>query len=155
MRRLVTLLGLVLSPALMAQTANPCPFATDYLTGQLGQPFKAGVPESGLIGKGCRYDGRDVKIWVDAGPMPTPTAAQWRKISSPAGITWQPVAGDADNAVLEVAKADAYPYPKLSYERKGWMVEIRVTGDIEKGFASRKAAVDAWQARLIKLRRIP
>ena len=151
MRRIATLLGLVLSPALMAQTANPCPFAADYLTGQLGQPFKAGVPEGGLIGKGCRYDGRDIKLWVDGGPLPAPTAAQWRKMSSPPGTIWQPVAGDPDNAVIEVAKADGSSYTTVSYERKGWLVTLRLTGRLEGG----KAALDAWSAKLLKLTRLP
>jgi hypothetical protein len=155
MRRFAFLLCVGVSPALLAQPANPCPYTAEYLTAQLGQSFKVGVPEGGLIGKGCRYDGRDVKLWLDSGPLPAPTAAQWRKMSSPPSITWQPVPGDPDNAVFEVAKAGAEAYPTISYERKTWLVQIRVTGDIAKGFPGREAAVGAWQARLAKLQRIP
>ena len=155
MRLPALLLCIGVSPALLAQPANPCPYSAEYLTAQFGQPFKAGVPENGLIGKGCRYDGREVKLWLDSGPMPAPTAAQWRKMSSPPGVVWQPVPGDPDGAVFEVAKSPAEAYPTISYERKTWLVQIRVTGDIEKGYASRQAAIGAWQTRLARLQRIP
>lgn len=132
-----------------AVTAPQCPFAAEYLSAQLGETFKQGVPETGMIGKGCRYDGAKVKLWVDAGPNPMPSAEMWRKVANPPGTTWKAVAGDPDKAMHAIPKADVSPYPSLSYERKGWLVSITVTG------VDGKAAIDAWNARLVKLSRIP
>lgn len=129
-------------------TTPQCPFTADELKAQLGQPFKAGVPESGIIGKACTYTANGIKLWIDAGPAPMP-AAQWRKMSSAPGTTWKPVAGDPDNAVHEVLPPGNGMAPSLSYERKGWLVKLVVTGVDGKG------SVDAWNAKLVKLRRIP
>jgi hypothetical protein len=127
----------------------PCPFSAEELTAQLGRQFKAGVEERGILGKACTYTAGDVKLWIDAGPNPAPSAEMYRKMSSPPGTTWKPVAGDPDKAVHTVPRSDVSPFPSLSYERKGWLVEITVTG------IHNPAEIDAWNAKLVKLRRIP
>lgn len=132
-----------------APTAAQCPFSPDELSSKLGRPFKAGVPERGIVGKACTYAAGDVKLWIDAGPNPAPSAEMYRKMSNPPGTTWKPVAGDPDKAVHTVAKSDVSPFPSLSYERKGWLVNITVTG------VSGKADIDAWNAKLAQLKRIP
>lgn len=141
--------ALPLAAHAQAPTAPQCPFDPAYLTAQLGQPFAAGAPENGLIGKGCKYKGKSVDVWIDAGPLQAPTAEAWRKMASPRGTTWKAVPGDPDKAVHETAKPDVSPYPSLSYERKGWIVQINITG------VSNKAEIDAWNAKLVKLKRIP
>ena len=125
-----------------------CAYAPDYLAAQLGQSFAPGVPEAGLLGKGCRYDGKTVKLWVDAGPNPAPSVEAYRKMSNPPGTSWKPVPGDADQAVHTIPRSDVSPFPSLSYARNGWLVNLTVTG-------VDKASIDAWNTKLVKLKRFP
>ena len=150
MLRFATLL-LLSGAAVAAQPpASPqCAYDAAYLSAQLGQQFKPGVPENGLLGKACRYDANGIKVWVDAGPNPAPSAQLWRKMANPPGTTWAAVPGDPDQAVHTIAKSDVSPFPSLSYERKGLLVNITVTG------ISGKAAIDAWNAKLARLKRLP
>lgn len=132
-----------------APAVAPCPFSPEELTAKLGRQFKAGAEERGIVGKACAYTAGGVRLWVDAGPNPAPSAEMYRKMSNPPGTTWKPVAGDADKAVHMVPKAGVSPFPSLSYERKGWLVNITVTG------VDGKADVDAWNTKLAQLKRIP
>lgn len=141
--------ALPLCGSAQAATAPQCPFTADYLKAQLGQPFAAGVPESGIVGKACTYKANGIKLWIDAGPLAAPNAEMWRKMASPPGMKWKVVAGDPDKAVHEQPPAGVSPYPSLSYERAGWLVNITVTG------VDGKAAIDTWNGKLLKLRRIP
>ena len=145
----VLLTALPFAGSVQAAAPAQCPFAADYLKAQLGQTFSAGAPEQGIIGKACAYKANGLKLWVDAGPLPAPTAEQWRKMASAPGTKWQAVAGDPDKAVHETPPPNVSPYPSLSYARGGWLVNITVTG------VSGKAAIDAWNAKLLKLQRIP
>lgn len=131
-----------------AASAPVCPFSTDELKAQLGQTFAAGTPGEGIIGKGCAYKSKDIKLLVDAGPLPAPTADQWRKMSTPPGTKWQAAAGDPDKAVHEIPPAGVSPFPNISYVRGGWLVNVRVLG-------TPPAAVADWNKKLLKLRRIP
>ena len=150
---LLALLALYGTQHAAAQTNPPqCPFDAGQLSAQLGRSFKAGVPENAMIGKGCRYDAEgkgNVKLWVDAGPNPAPSAEMWRKMANPPGTGWKAVANDPDKAVHTIPKADVSPFPSLSYERKGWLVSITVSG------IDNRAEIDAWNAKLVKLPRIP
>jgi hypothetical protein len=128
---------------------DACPFSPKELTANLGHQFKAGVPEQGILGKACTYEAGSVKLWIDAGPNPAPTAEMYRKMSNPLGTTWKPVAGDPDKAVHTVPKSDVSPFPSLSYERKGWLVNITVTG------INSEAEIEAWNAKLAQLKRVP
>lgn len=153
MRQLV--LGLIFSVlctlSAMAQntTSGACPFTSEYLSVQLGETFKPGAPEKGMIGLGCKYTGKQASVWVDAGPKPAPTAEMWLKMSSPPGTKLTPVANDPDKAVHINAAAGVSPFPSLFYERQGWFVSINVTG------VSDKKSIDLWNAKLAKLKRIP
>ncbi len=148
---LAPIAGAFLAATAFAQSGSieQCPFSADYLSAQLGQKFQAGVPEKGMLGKGCRYDGQAVKLWIDAGVNPAPTAEAWRKMSNPPGTTWKSMPNDPDKAVHTVAKADVSPFPSLSYERKGYLVSITMTG------VSDKSSIDSWNAKLAKLNRFP
>lgn len=126
-----------------------CPFAADYLSKHFGMAFKPGIAEPGIVGKACTYSASGVKIWIDAGPNPAPSADMYRKMSNPPGTTFSAVPGDPDEAVLIHTKGDVPPFPALSYERKGWLVNITVTG------VSGKSSVNAWNAKLVQLKRIP
>lgn len=148
-RSLSVALLLIASVDANAQNAKPCPYDAAYLSSQLGQPFAAGVPEKGLLGNACTYDAKGIKLWLDSGPNPAPTAQAWRKMANPPGTTWVAVPNDPDHAVHTVAKSDVSPFPSLSYERKGTLVSITVTG------VSGKAAIDAWNAKLAQLMRLP
>jgi len=86
---------------------------------------------------------------VDMGPNPAPSAQLWRKMANPPGTTWAAVPNDPDQAVHTIAKADVSPFPSLGYERSGQLVSITVTG------VSGKAAIDTWNAKLAKLKRLP
>lgn len=147
----MAVMALMLLMAGNAQSASapPCPFALDDLKNQLGLSFEAGVPESGVIGKGCTYKANGIKLWIDAGPLQAPSADMWRKMASAPGTKWAVVAADPDKAVHEIPPPGVSPHPALSYERSGWLVNIAVTG------VEGKAAIDAWNAKLLKLRRIP
>lgn len=128
---------------------DACPFTAEYLSAQLGVTFKPGVSEPGAFGKACRYVSKDVTLWADAGPNPAPTADAWRKMSNPPGTTFKPVPNDPDKAVIIIPKADVSPFPSVSYERKGWLVDIKAMG------VSGAAAIDTWNAKLLKLNRLP
>lgn len=143
------LLGYCTAVAAQAGPAAQCPYTPEVLSKHFGQPFKAGVPEAGLLGKGCTYDSKAGKLWLDMGPNPAPTAEAYRKMANPPGTTWKPVPGDPDKAVHTIAKVDVSPFPSLFYERKGQLVSITVTG------VSGKGAIDAWNAKLVTLPRLP
>lgn len=141
--------GFLVAANVHAATAPQCPFTPEYLKEQLGQTFSNGVPESGIIGKACTYKANGIKLWIDAGPMPVPSAEMWRKMSGAPGTKWNVVAGDPDKAVHEIAPPGVSPFPALSYERSGWLISIVITG------VEGKSAVETWNAKLLKLRRIP
>lgn len=143
------LTALSLPAAALAQSPAPCPFSPAELKAQLGLDFQAGVPESGIVGKACTYKAKDLKLWIDAGPLPVPTAAQWRKMSTAPGASWKPVAGDPDKAVTESPAPGILRYPSVSYERKAWLVNLTLTG------VQDAATVDGWNAKLLKLKRLP
>lgn len=130
-------------------SAPQCPFTADYLATQLGQPFDAGTPEQGILGKACSYQANGIKLLIDAGPNPAPSAEMYRKMSNPPGTGWLAIAGDPDHAVHLEPTADIQPFPLLSYERHGWLVNITVLGIHDK------TAIDAWNAKLVQLKRIP
>jgi hypothetical protein len=133
-----------------AQSASPpsCPWTPQEVSAALGMSFRAGPPEPGVLGKqACTYESGEIKLWVDAGPNPAPSPELWRKMSSPPGTSWVPVPKDPDQAVHMVPRKDVSPFPNLSYARKGWLVDIKVLGAGD--------AIDAWNAKLLKLKRVP
>lgn len=134
----------------LAADAPQCAYTPEYLTSKLGIPFKAGVPENGIIGKGCRYESKkgEIKLWVDAGPNPAPSAEAWRKMAFPPGTIWKTVPNDPDRAMHDFSPNGLYP--SLFYERKGWIAHLTMTGT-----KTDKASVDAWNAKLVKLQRQP
>lgn len=151
MKNILIVIAVLAPQFATAQTpaVAPCPFSPEELTAKLGRQFKAGVEERGILGKACTYAAANVKLWVDAGPNPAPSAEMYRKMSNPPGTTWKPVAGDPDKAVHTVPRSGVSPFPSLSYERKGWLVNITVTG------INGKAEIEAWNAKLAQLKRIP
>ncbi|MFC0349801.1 hypothetical protein [Undibacterium danionis] len=140
---------LLLAVSAQSATVPQCPFTPDYLKSELGQNFAAGVPEAGIIGKACTYKANGIKVWIDTGPLPVANSEMWRKMSAAPGTKWIAVSGDADKAVHEVPPTGVSPYPALSYERSGWLVNIVVTG------VEGKTQIESWNAKLRKLRRIP
>lgn len=134
-----------------AADAKPCPYSAEYLSEQLGVKLKVVTQMQAILGPGCEYadEKRTLKISVDAGPNPAPSAEAWRKMANPPGTKWKTVAGDADKAVTLESYPNGEPHPSLGYERKGWLVQIEVMG--VKG----AAAVGQWNAKLLKLKRLP
>ena len=133
-----------------AQSASPpsCPWTPQEVSAALGMSFRAGPPEPGILRKqACTYESGKIKLWVDAGPNPAPSPELWRKMSNPPGTSWVPVPNDPDQAVHLVPRKDVSPFPNLSYARKGWLVDINVRGAGD--------AIDAWNAKLLKLKRVP
>lgn len=135
----------------LAQTtpAAQCPFEPDYLSKHFGHTFKAGVPEKGLLGKACVYSSDGPKIWLDTGPNPAPSVEMYRKMSNPPGTTFTAVSNDPDKAVHINPKADAPSFASISYERKGVLVNITVTG------IDGKSAIPKWNTKLVQLKRVP
>lgn len=135
------------------QTALPrCPLSIEQVSRHFGHTFKTATPEAGLLGRGCVYASAErsgPKLWLDMGPNPFPTLEMYRKLSAPPGTTWRPVPGDPDRAVHTVPRADVPPFPSLSYERKGWIVSLTVTGFDGSG------SLDSWNSRLVQLPRLP
>ncbi len=152
-RVLPLLACLIVSPVALAQKgpAPACSFTPEVLGKVLGQKFAAGVPEKGIVGDACTYQGGKVKLWVEAGVPAGPTPAQMRKMMKPPGTKWTPVAGDPDSALIEGQLKDVSPFPSVSYERKGHLVNVFLTGD----FAGNAQAIADWNAKLLKLPRLP
>lgn len=152
MRQMLLPLSLAaICPVALAQSAQApqCPFTAEDLSSKLGRPFKPGVPEQGIVGKACAYAADGVKLWIDAGPNPAPSAEMFRKMSNPPGTSWRAVPNDPDKAVHTIPKADISAFSSLSYERKGWLVNITLTG------VTSKADADVWNAKLVQLKRVP
>ena len=131
--------------------AKACPFSAEYLSQQLGIKLKVVTQMQAFLGPGCEYadEKRSIKISVDAGPNPAPSAEAWRKMANPPGTKWKAVAGDADKAVTLESYPNGEPYPSMSYEHKGWLVQINVLG------VQGKPAVSQWNEKLLKLKRLP
>ena len=134
-----------------AQTIDPskCPIPVDTLSKALGQPLTVVFQGRAIIGQGCEYVNakRTLKLAVDGGPNPAPSADAWRKMSNPPGTTWRAVPNDPDKAMLKATGPNGPVAPTLSYERKGWLVELTLI--TETGNA------DQWRDKLLKLPRIP
>lgn len=149
----IALLNLLLAALLLPASAHAqaCPIPPESLSKQLGQNFKVVTQSRGLLGNACEYanDARNIKVAIDAGPNPAPSAELWRKMANPPQTAWKAVTGDPDKAVLLSSNPSGDLYPSLGYERKGWLVQINVMGVYDK------SAVDQWNARLLKLARIP
>ncbi|WMW80611.1 hypothetical protein RF679_18520 [Undibacterium cyanobacteriorum] len=145
------LLAIGLSPiASHAADNKSCPYTEAYLSEQLGVTVKVVTQMPGLLGPACEYADakRSLKIAVDAGRNPAPSADAWRKMANPPGTKWKTVAGDADKAVLLEASPNMELHPSLSYERKGWLVQINVMG-------IQANEVSKWNEKLLKLKRLP
>lgn len=134
-----------------ATNLKDCPFSADELSKQLGQKLKVVHQAKGVLGNACEYsdDKRTIKISVDAGPNPAPSAELWRKMANPPGTKWKSVPNDSDKAVTLESYPNGNPYPSIMYERKGWLVQINVMG------VSGSADVAQWNANLLKLKRLP
>ena len=133
-----------------AQTKpKPCPFAPETLSAVLGQTFAAGVEEPGIVGgASCAYRGKTVKLTFVVSPFMGPTAEQTRKLMNPRGTVWTPVAGDPDKAVTVTMAPSVPPFPSISYERGGYVVDLHITGEGGSDIA-------AWRGKLLKLPRVP
>ncbi|MEY4766450.1 MAG: hypothetical protein RI907_3123 [Pseudomonadota bacterium] len=142
-------LAMGLATSAQAVDASKCPIPVDALSQQLGQKLTVVFQGRALIGQGCEYQSADrsFKIAVDGGPNPAPSADAWRKMSNPPGTTWRAVPNDPDKAVIKATGPNGPAEPKLSYERKGWLVELTVVAP-ESSYAQ-------WRDKLVKLPRIP
>ncbi len=142
---------LFLSQPAWASSSEKCPFSAEYLTEQLGVKLKVSHQASGLLGNACEYrdDKKTVKFSVDAGPNPAPTPEMWLKMANPPGTKWKAVAGDPDKAVVLESYPNGDPFPAVFYQRKGWLVNMNFSD------GSKTKSVADWNARLLKLKRLP
>ena len=148
---LCSLLAISLMPlASQAAESKPCPYTEAYLSEQLGVTLKVVTQMPGLLGPACEYADakRSLKIAVDAGRNPAPSAEAWRKMSNPPGTKWKAIAGDPDKAVILEASPNMELQPSLSYEHKTWLVQINVMG-------IKANEVAKWNEKLLKLKRLP
>lgn len=143
-------LGWACSGAALAAPEPPCPYTPEELSQQVGVKLKVVTQMRGLLGPACEYadNGRTMKISVDAGPNPAPSADAWRKMANPPGTQWKAVPNDPDKAVTLAAAPNGL-HPSISYERKGWLVQINVSD------SGGKSSAEAWNTKLLKLRRLP
>lgn len=141
----------IFSSSAYAAPTNACPYTADYLSQQLGIKLKVVTQMQGLLGPACEYadEKRNVKVAVDAGPNPAPSAEAWRKMANPPGTKWKAVAGDADKALTLESYPNSEPEPSINYERKGWLMQINVMG------VRGKSEVAKWNDKLLKLKRLP
>lgn len=137
--------------AVHAAEPQKCPYAAESLSRELGVQLKVVTQMQAILGPGCEYadEKRTIKIAVDAGPNPAPSADAFRKMSNPPGTRWKPVPNDPDKAVVLESHPNGEPFPSVSYERKGWLVNINVLGVKGSG------AVSQWNGKLLKLTRLP
>ncbi|MCC6244559.1 MAG: hypothetical protein IT353_17075 [Gemmatimonadaceae bacterium] len=159
-------IGLAASCALAtraaAQTPPACPFSTDALQSVFGIAFEAGKPQPG-IGTGCTYktvggtlkNGTDftVGVYVNAS-FPEPQ----RKLMLAAGTkhTLESVAEDPDRAVVVRHQGDVPAFPQVAYVRRGFDVRLQVVGSgFEADERARRAKIDGFNRKLLKLPRIP
>lgn len=143
---------------LSAQTAKPkpCPFTPAQLSAAFGQTFAAGVEEPGISGGvACAYKGSGVTLHVITSPIFAPTVEQSRKFMNPPGTKFVPVAGDPDKALTVEQTPSVPPFPSISYERGGMIVDLHISGQFSKSAPASKADVTAWNAKLLKLPRVP
>lgn len=145
----IMLAGAISLPVMAADNKS-CPFSAEYLSQQLGMKLKVVTQMPALLSNGCEYadDQRTIKIAVDAGPNPAPSADAWRKMANPPGTKWKSITGDADKAVSLEATPNMELFPSISYERKSWLVQINVMGVKAKDVAE-------WNSKLLKLKRLP
>lgn len=153
MGRLIALLimGLSLSNTAWAATSHDCPYDPNYLSQQLGHKLTVSTQMKGLLGPACEYvdANRTLKIAVDAGPNPAPSAELWRQMAHPPGTRWKRVANDPDGAVTLESTPNGDPFPSIGYEHKGWLVQISVLG------MGVKTAINQWHTKLLTLKRLP
>lgn len=140
-----------MAAAAQAHAIDPskCPIPVETLSQQVGQKLTVVFQGRAIIGQGCEYQNaeRTLKISVDGGPNPAPTADAWRKMSNPPGTTWRAVPNDPDKAVIKASGPNGPPEPTISYERKGWLVEVTI--------GAPQATHAPWRDKLVKLPRIP
>lgn len=153
MRHFALFAALSLPVCFSAHAATPadCPYTAEYLSQQLGLELKIVTRAAGLLGKACEYANKDqsIKIAVDSGPNPAPSPDMWLKMANPGGTKWTNVSNDPDKAVTLESYPNGAPYPALFYARKGHLTNISVLGP------SGKSTVSQWNAKLVKLSRLP
>jgi hypothetical protein len=157
---LVTALGVTTA----VRAAPPaCALTPDALSKALGVPFDAGKPEAGF-GTGCVYRTRggsqaadtDYSVFLGIVPLSGGTAPAMRKMMGGPGHEYVPVAGDPDQAVWVRHGGSVPPFPSISYERCGHLVNLHVSGLAHQPDATARARkIEQMNARLLKLPRLP
>ncbi|MFO1250445.1 MAG: hypothetical protein U1E77_04720 [Inhella sp.] len=150
--------------ALQAQAAPPaCALKPADLSRVLGVSFSEGKPEdAGGMGTGCTYKasggsmkaGTEVSLFLhitSAGGPPD----MMRKMMNPGKTRFQSVAGDPDRAVIVQHAPDVPTFPDVSYDRGGYLIGLRLSGTFYKDLAQRQSAKAEWDAKLLKLPRLP
>lgn len=148
--------GVVAAPA-------ACALQAADLARVLGVQFAQGKPEDGGgLGTGCKYNatngsmkaGTDVSVFLQITAAGGPPEMM-RKMMSPGKTQFVPVTSDADQAVIVKHAPDVPTFPDISYVRGGYLVGVRVMGTFYKDDAQRAAAKAEWDAKLLKLPRVP
>lgn len=148
-------------PALAAPPA--CALTTQALSQAFGGvAFEDGKPEAS-IGTGCVYRSKgggkvaDGNFSVYLGIVQPPGPAEpFRKMMGGPGHQYIAVPGDADKAVTVKHGGSVPPFPSVSYERGGYLVNLHVTGMGQGSDAdARTRRIDQVNAILLKLPRLP
>ncbi|WP_448542274.1 hypothetical protein [Roseiflexus sp.] len=149
-------------PPADAQSSLDCAQLKDDLSIQLGVTLKLIEASPTGMWQSCDYADHEqlsmstVRIIVSV-VTGMPSAEEWRRISNPPGTVWRPVPGDPDGAVVLESIPDNDPFPVISYERKGWIVEIKaLVEDVSLTFGEeRERNIAKWQQKLLALKRFP
>lgn len=156
-------LGIAMACHAHALAAPPaCALKPADLARVLGVQFSEGKPEDSGLGTGCKYNaangsmkaGTDVSVFLHITAAGGPPEMM-RKMMNPGKTQFAPVAADPDQAVIVKHAPDVPTFPDVSYVRGGYLVGLRVMGTFYKDLAQRGAAKAEWDAKLLKLPRLP
>lgn len=143
-----------------AKAASGSPITFSNIENIFGKGFKEETPSKFGDSVTYRYRHKDYTIQITVQPSyGAKSVNEYRKMSSPAGVTWQPIPNDPDGAVVEVrddSKDDLAATPTIEYIRKDKHVRLQVLGNYY-GFDKRNMPKKREQMRqkLAKLKRIP
>ena len=97
-----------------------------------------------------------IMVFLGIVPLSGGTAPAMRKMMGGPGHEYVPVAGDPDQAVWVRHGGSVPPFPSISYERGGHLVNLHVSGLAHQPDATARARkIEQMNARLLKLPRLP
>lgn len=125
-----------------------------------GKGFKEEAPSKFGDIISYRFAHKDYSVQVTIQPSyGAKSVAEYKKMMSPKGVTWQAIPNDPDGAMIEIRddkNDDLASTPAVEYIRKDKLVRLQVLGTYY-GFDKKDMpkARDEMRQKLAKLKRIP